>query len=169
MPSRASCTDGSRNYLTIATRGQTLDTPSKRPPSAPLASFSPNRRRFWSTNAGCNTPKVTITPIPCWAWSRFPVTIRSAHCSIRSRRATLMRCLLRSLRALDGTTYFSSKAMHCHNCLPRQLTNGQTLYYHAAITPVIVCPGQSQGLALPPEYIMPQDGHAKQDCERAAG
>jgi len=59
--------------------------------------------------------------------------------------------------------------MHCHNCLPRQLTNGQTLYYHAAITPVIVCPGQSQGLALPPEYIMPQDGHAKQDCERAAG
>jgi hypothetical protein len=42
-------------------------------------------------------------------------------------------------------------------------------YYHAAITPVIVCPGQSQVVALPPEYIMPQDGHAKQDCERAAG
>jgi hypothetical protein len=34
---------------------------------------------------------------------------------------------------------------------------------------VIVCPGQSQVIALPPEYIMPQDGHAKQDCERAAG
>src|SRR5436305_1937925 len=33
----------------------------------------------------------------------------------------------------------------------------------------IVCPGQSQVIALPPEYIMPQDGHAKQDCERAAG
>ena len=73
------------------------------------------------------------------------------------------------LVALDGTTYFSSKAIHCPNCLTRQLTNGQTLYYHAAITPVIVCPGQSQVIALPPEYIMPQDGHAKQDCERAAG
>jgi hypothetical protein len=73
------------------------------------------------------------------------------------------------LVALDGTNYFSSKAIHCHNCLTRQLTNGQTLYYHAAITPVIVCPGQSQVIALPPEYIMPQDGHAKQDCERAAG
>jgi hypothetical protein len=73
------------------------------------------------------------------------------------------------LVALDGTTYFSSKAIHCQNCLTRQLTNGQTLYYHAAITPVIVCPGQSQVIALPPEYIMPQDGHAKQDCERAAG
>jgi len=59
--------------------------------------------------------------------------------------------------------------MHCHNCLTRQLTNGHTLYYHAAITPVIVCPGQSQVIALPPEDIMPQDGHAKQDCERAAG
>jgi hypothetical protein len=73
------------------------------------------------------------------------------------------------LVALDGTPYFASKTIHCSNCLTRQLTNGQTLYYHAAITPVIVCPGQSQGIALPPEYIMPQDGHAKQDCERAAG
>lgn len=73
------------------------------------------------------------------------------------------------LVALDGTNYFSSQAIHCRNCLTRQLSNGQTLYYHAAITPVIVCPGQSQVIALPPEYIMPQDGHAKQDCERAAG
>ena len=73
------------------------------------------------------------------------------------------------LVALDGTNYFASKAIHCPNCLTRQLSNGQTLYYHAAITPVIVCPGQSQVIALPPEYIMPQDGHAKQDCERAAG
>ena len=73
------------------------------------------------------------------------------------------------LVALDGTNYFSSKAIHCPNCLTRQLTNGQTLYYHAAITPVIICPGQAQVIALPPEYIMPQDGHAKQDCERAGG
>jgi len=73
------------------------------------------------------------------------------------------------LVALDGTTYFASQAIHCPNCLTRHLTNGHTLYYHAAITPVIVCPGQSQVIALPPEYIMPQDGEAKQDCERAAG
>jgi hypothetical protein len=73
------------------------------------------------------------------------------------------------LVALDGTYYFSSQAMHCHNCLTRPLTNGQTLSYHAAITPGIVCPGQSQVIALPPEYSMPQDGPAKQDCERAAG
>jgi hypothetical protein len=73
------------------------------------------------------------------------------------------------LVALDGTNYFSSQAMHCPHCLSRQLSNGHTLYYHAAITPVIVCPGQPQVIALPPEYLMPQDGHGKQDCERAAG
>ena len=73
------------------------------------------------------------------------------------------------LVALDGTTYFSSQAIHCPHCLTRQLSNGHTLYYHPAITPVAVCPGRSQVIALPPEYIMPQDGHDKQDCEQGAG
>jgi len=71
--------------------------------------------------------------------------------------------------ALDGTNSFSSKALHCQHCLRRQLSTGQPLYYPPAITPVIVCPGHAQVMALPPEYIMPQDGHAKQDGERAAG
>lgn len=73
------------------------------------------------------------------------------------------------LVSLDGTNYFSSKALHCPPCCTRQLTNGPSLYSHTAITPVIVCPGQPQVIALPPAYIMPQDGQAKQDCERAAG
>jgi hypothetical protein len=71
--------------------------------------------------------------------------------------------------SLDGTQYFSSQALHCQNCLTRQLSNGHTLYYHTAITPVILCPGHAQVIALAPEYIMPQDGHEKQDCEQAAG
>jgi hypothetical protein len=70
---------------------------------------------------------------------------------------------------LDGTQYFSSKAIHCQNCLSRHPPNGQTLSYHAAITPVIVAPGRSEVIALPPEDIMPQDGYNKQDCERVAG
>jgi hypothetical protein len=37
------------------------------------------------------------------------------------------------------------------------------------MTPVIVCPGHPQVIAFAPAYIMPQDGHAKQDCEQAAG
>jgi hypothetical protein len=73
------------------------------------------------------------------------------------------------LVALDGTQYYSSSNIHCANCLRRQTTKGQTRYYHTAITPVIVCPGRSEVIALPPEFIMPQDGHDKQDCERIAG
>ena len=37
-----------------------------------------------------------------------------------------------------------------------------------ALTPVFVKSGQSQVLPLPPEFIVPQDGNEKQDCERAA-
>ena len=73
------------------------------------------------------------------------------------------------LVALDGTQYYSSQAIHCPNCLRRQPSKGQTLYSHSAITPVIVCPGRAEAIALPPEFIMPQDGHDKQDCERVAG
>ena len=73
------------------------------------------------------------------------------------------------LIAMDGPQDFSSNTRHCQNCLRRQTSQGQPLYYHPAITPVIVHPGRSEVIALPPEYIMPQDGHDKQDCERGAG
>jgi hypothetical protein len=73
------------------------------------------------------------------------------------------------LVALDGTNYFASQTIHGPNCLTRQLSNGPTLSDHAAIPPVSVCPGRPEVLALPPESIMPQDGHDKQDCAQAAG
>jgi hypothetical protein len=70
--------------------------------------------------------------------------------------------------SLDGTEYFNSYELECENCLHRKRKNGQIQNYHTAILPVMVAPGISHVLALPPEFIMPQDGHAKQDCERAA-
>lgn len=73
------------------------------------------------------------------------------------------------LVALDGTQYPSSQAIHCHHCLRPQLANGHPLYYHSALPPVIVCPGRSEVIALPPEFIMPQEGHNKQACEQGAG
>ena len=73
------------------------------------------------------------------------------------------------LVAMDGTNSFSSQTIHGHHGLTRQLSNGHTLSDHSAMTPVLGCPGQAQVLALPPEYIMPQDGPAHQDGERAAG
>lgn len=71
--------------------------------------------------------------------------------------------------ALDGPQYHSSNAIQSQNCLRRQSSHGQTRSYHSAIPPVIVCPGRSEVIALPPECIMPQDGQEKQACERVAG
>ncbi len=70
--------------------------------------------------------------------------------------------------ALDGLCYFSSKKINCQNCSRRTASNGVTTYFHSAITPVIVAPGNQHVIALEPEFIVPQDGHAKQDCEQAA-
>lgn len=70
--------------------------------------------------------------------------------------------------ALDGTWYYSSQKIHCPCCSWLQHANGQTTYYHSALTPVLVAPGRSEVIALRPEFITPQDGHTKQDCEIAA-
>lgn len=72
------------------------------------------------------------------------------------------------LISCDGTQTFSSTKLHCANCSRRELSNGETSYSHSAILPVVVKAGESRVLALEPEFISPQDGHEKQDCERAA-
>lgn len=72
------------------------------------------------------------------------------------------------LVAFDGVTYHSSTTIRCNNCSQRKDSQGVTHYYHSAITPVIVHPDSPHVLPLPPEFIVPQDGHEKQDCERAA-
>jgi hypothetical protein len=41
-------------------------------------------------------------------------------------------------------------------------------YFHQVITPVIVAPGKADVIPLEPEFITPQDGHDKQDCEQVA-
>jgi hypothetical protein len=71
------------------------------------------------------------------------------------------------LIAMDGTWYFSSqsKNINCVNCSCIQHAGGQITHYHSAITPVIVSPGHSQVVPLRPEFIRPQDGQIKQDCE----
>ena len=74
------------------------------------------------------------------------------------------------LIAIDATWYFSSssKNIHCPNCSSQRHAEGQITYFHSAITPVIVSPGHAQVVPLRPEFITPQDGHLKQDCEIAA-
>lgn len=72
------------------------------------------------------------------------------------------------LVALDGTDYHSSQKVSCPYCSTSTSSKGQITYRHKALLPVIVAPGQSSVISLPPAFITPQDGHAKQDCEQAA-
>lgn len=71
------------------------------------------------------------------------------------------------LIALDGTTYFASGEIHCVNC-SKKVKDGETQYSHSMVTPTIVAPGVSKVISLAPEFITPQDGDSKQDCELKA-
>ena len=72
------------------------------------------------------------------------------------------------LIALDGTQYFSSQNMYCDACTHTTSASGVTTYSHTVLLPVLVAPQHSKVVALAPEFITPQDGHDKQDCEHAA-
>ena len=73
-----------------------------------------------------------------------------------------------TLIAMDGTQYFCSKNLSCRNCSTRKRANGQTEYFHTLLAASIVTPGKTWALPLAPEFVEPQDGHDKQDCESRA-
>ncbi|OAD19322.1 hypothetical protein THIOM_005051 [Candidatus Thiomargarita nelsonii] len=72
------------------------------------------------------------------------------------------------LIALDGTDYHNSKHIHCENGNITNHRNGTKTYSHKAILPVLVAPGKDTVISLEPEFIIPQDGHNKPDCEPEA-
>jgi Transposase DDE domain len=74
----------------------------------------------------------------------------------------------RVLIALDGTEHFCSRKIHCPRCSTRKRSDGGTEYFHTFLAASIVAPGHQQVLPLPPEFVAPQDGAEKQDCERNA-
>jgi hypothetical protein len=74
----------------------------------------------------------------------------------------------RTLIALDGTEHHCSRKVQCARCLTRKRADGGSEYFHAFLGASIVAPGHPHVLPLPPEFIVPQDGAAKQDCERNA-
>jgi len=73
----------------------------------------------------------------------------------------------RWLCTLDGTQYFSSQKIHCDRCTTR-VVNARTYYSHTLVAPVLVAPGEHRVIALEPEFVTPQDGAEKQDCELRA-
>lgn len=80
---------------------------------------------------------------------------------VDSFRSTDHRLLL----ALDGTQYFSSSKTQGACCSCKTHSNGKVSYSHTAVTPVLVKPGNDKVIPLAPEFVCPQDGHKKQDCE----
>ena len=72
------------------------------------------------------------------------------------------------LVGMDGTEFFRSQQIQCACCSQCKPKDGRMSYFHQAILPVIVAPAHEQVISLPPEFITPQNGHDKQDCETAA-
>jgi hypothetical protein len=72
------------------------------------------------------------------------------------------------LIAFDGTEYFRSNAISCCNCSTRERKGGKVEYFHTLLSATLVAPGHNRVLPLPPEFVAPQDGSEKQDCESRA-
>jgi hypothetical protein len=71
------------------------------------------------------------------------------------------------LISLDGSQYFSSQKIHCTEC--REVLRDEEVHYsHGVLLAVVSAPEQEQVICLDPEFITPQDGHEKQDCEQQA-
>lgn len=71
------------------------------------------------------------------------------------------------LCSLDGTQFFASQKIHCPDCTVR-VKDEQEHYSHTVLAAVLVKPDSPHVIALGPEFITPQDGHDKQDCEQQA-
>jgi len=69
---------------------------------------------------------------------------------------------------VDGFEYFSSDKIHCDCCSTQKFANGRIRYSHKMLAAAVVSPKQSNVIPLAPEFIAPQDGHDKQDCELSA-
>ena len=74
----------------------------------------------------------------------------------------------RVLIALDGSEYHCSRKIHCRHCSTRVRGNGGTEYFHSMLAATLVAPGHDKVIPLEPEFIVPQDGAEKQDCENMA-
>ena len=74
----------------------------------------------------------------------------------------------RSLLALDGSEFHNSYKIQCPQCRTRLRSSGETEYHHIVLCATLVGIGHSEVLPLRPQFITPQDGDQKQDCETKA-
>lgn len=70
---------------------------------------------------------------------------------------------------MDGSQFYSSKEIHCAQCLSKEHRKGETTYSHQVLQGGIAHPDCSQVIPFMPEQIINSDGATKQDCEMNAG
>ena len=74
----------------------------------------------------------------------------------------------RNLLALDGSEFHNSYKIQCPQCRTRLRSSGESEYHHIVLCATLVGIGHSEVLPLRPQFITPQDGDQKQDCETKA-
>ena len=67
--------------------------------------------------------------------------------------------------SVDGVQYFSSKEVHCENCLTKKHRNGEITYHHNMLCAALVHPDKKEVFIMGAEPILKQDGEKKNDCE----
>lgn len=89
---------------------------------------------------------------------------------VENSKAPVVKNILgdHTLIALDGSEYFCSKKLSCPSCSKRKRSDGEQEYFHSFLAATIVNPVDRKVFCLPPEFIQPQDGDKKQDCELKA-
>lgn len=90
-----------------------------------------------------------------WVWKQLAETGELDHFRVMDGRL---------LVGIDGIVYHSSSKIHCEQCTQSEV-DGRKRYQHRALTALAVHPEQKDVLALMPEFVTPQDGTEKQDCE----
>ncbi len=121
---------------------------------------------FGLTEIPCdNQIRTLLDPVP--PELRGPVFNHGFKTLVQTQQLAAFRSWQkRLLVVLEGTQYFTSQRISCPQCSRQTHRNGT--YSHRMLTPVIVAPHPHKVIPLPPEFIVPQDGHAKQDCENTA-
>ena len=108
-----------------------------------------------------NHIRTMLDPVP-------PETLFTMFDATLATLASFQRLGGHVLIALDGTEYFCSQKLSCESCSERKRANGKIEHFHAMVSAALVAPGHERALPLEPEFVTPQDGAEKQDCEARA-
>jgi len=69
---------------------------------------------------------------------------------------------------IDGSEFYSSQEIYCHQCLSKEHKKGSKTYSHQVLQGGIMHPDCSEIIPFMPEPIVNSDGQTKQDCEMNA-